>query len=185
MLLIAIVFSTYIDLHHTPIALLTYLSAATLLLTAYFSKLLRLPDNYKYYAAAISVVILVASGFLFVSDIEEIEEMYIFIPFLYLLILPGSMWPILISFLLLSAYYPSLENNELSDVIEDGLELVVIATFATIMTYFQQNSLDKMRLFRNESYTDYLTRLPNRKKIMKHMFALQKKISLLRSLSST
>ncbi|PKG39263.1 hypothetical protein CXF74_09490 [Psychromonas sp. Urea-02u-13] len=164
---------------------MTYLSAATLLLTAYFSKLLRLPDNYKYYAAAISVVILVASGFLFVSDIEEIEEMYIFIPFLYLLILPGSMWPILISFLLLSAYYPSLENNELSDVIEDGLELVVIATFATIMTYFQQNSLDKMRLFRNESYTDYLTRLPNRKKIMKHMFALQKKISLLRSLSST
>ncbi|WP_157822372.1 hypothetical protein [Psychromonas sp. Urea-02u-13] len=154
-------------------------------MTAYFSKLLRLPDNYKYYAAAISVVILVASGFLFVSDIEEIEEMYIFIPFLYLLILPGSMWPILISFLLLSAYYPSLENNELSDVIEDGLELVVIATFATIMTYFQQNSLDKMRLFRNESYTDYLTRLPNRKKIMKHMFALQKKISLLRSLSST
>lgn len=175
LLLLSIVFFTFIDLHHSLPALLTYLIAATLLFSAYFSKWLSLPSGYKLTAALISAVILVGSGFIFISDIEEIEEMYIFIPFLYLLILPGTFWPILISFLLLTAYIPSLENNELVDVIEDGLELVVIASFATIMTYFQQNSLKSMRLFRSESYTDYLTRLPNHKKIMKRMLSLQRK----------
>ncbi|PKF61801.1 GGDEF-domain containing protein [Psychromonas sp. psych-6C06] len=175
--LFTVVFYTYISLHHTPSALTLYGVAATLLATAYFSKQLKLPNNYKYYACLVSFLLLLASGFIFVSDIEEIEEMYIFIPFLYLLILPGSMWPILISFLLLSAYYPSIETNSLSDVIEDGLELVVIATFATIMTYFQQHSLQKMRLFRQESYIDELTRLSNRKSINKKMRQLQKKKS--------
>jgi len=169
LLILAGVFITFIELHHTPFALSIYLSAATLLLTAYFSRSFHLPDSYKQYASALSVIILLSAGFLFESDIEEIEEMYIFIPFLYLLILPGTMWPILVAVLLLSAYYPSLASNELVDVIEDALELVVITTFASIMTYFQQSSLDKMRLFRNESYTDDLTNLPNRKKLIKHM----------------
>ncbi|WP_022940672.1 putative bifunctional diguanylate cyclase/phosphodiesterase [Psychromonas hadalis] len=173
LILLAIVFITFVSLHHTQIALMTYGTAATLIFSAYFSQQLNLPEGYKYYACFISVIVLIISGFVFINDIEEIEEMYTFIPFLYLLILPGTMWPILVSFLLLSAYFPSLENNELVDVIEDGLELIVIATFATIMTYFQQSSLDRMRLFRSESYTDYLTRLPNRKKIMKHMHSLQ------------
>ena len=175
LLLMAGIFNTFAELHNSPLALFFYLSAASLLLSAYFSTWLRLSHNYKYVASALSIIIILISGLVFECDLEEIEEMYIFIPFLYLLILPGTMWPILIAFLLLSAYYPSLDQHELSDVIEDGLELIVIATFATIMTYFQQNSRDKMLLFRNESYTDYLTRLPNRKKILKHMLALQKK----------
>lgn len=175
LLLLSIVFYTFTHLHNSPTALLTYSVAALLLFTAYFSRWLRLPRHYKLIAALISAAILIASGFIFISDIEEIEEMYIFIPFLYLLILPGTFWPIIIAFLLLSAYLPSLETSELADVIEDGLELVVIASFATIMTYFQQSSLKSMRRFRNESYTDDLTRLPNHKKIKKQMENLKRK----------
>lgn len=174
-LLLCIIFFTFIDLHHSSAALLTYFIAAILLFSAYFSSWFNLPDGYKKIACLISAIIIISSGHIFINDIEEVEEMYIFIPFLYLLILPGTLWPILVAILLLSAYIPSLENNELADVIEDSLELVVIATFATIMTYFQQRSLKSMLLFRNESYTDYLTRLPNHKKLMKQMHALHKK----------
>ena len=118
----------------------------------------------KHMLCISSVILIVGIGIAFPVDIEVIEEIYIFIPLLYLFVYPGKFWPILISILLLSAYIPSLATAELFDVIEDGLELVFINVFATVMVYFQQKSLKQMEVFRLESYTDYLTRLPNRKK---------------------
>lgn len=134
-------------------------------LFSYFSK----QHNLKKYCAIISVALITFIGLYFPLDIEEIEELYVFIPILYLFIFPGSLWPIAIALLLTTAYLPSLATTESADFFEDFLELIVICSFATIMVFFQQKSLRQMRFFRLESYTDYLTRLPNRKMFRKQL----------------
>ena len=135
-------------------------------------------SRFKNSLSSVSVLILLFVGLYYPVDLEEIEELYILLPFIYLSVHPGSFYPIAISVLLTSAYFPSIDAHELSDVIEDIIELVVITSFATVMVYFQQKSLQQMHHFRSESYTDYLTRLPNRKKFMEHMYELKSETTL-------
>ena len=168
-LLLSIVFSTFLVLHHEPIPSVAFPFACALLLIAYFSNYLKINSRLKGLIVFCSVIIIMVSGLAFPNDLEDIEEMYLLIPLLYLFILPGTMWPIAIAFALLSAYFPSLVDHELTDWIEDALELIVISSFATIMTYFQQKSLKQMQHFKQDSLTDYLTGLYNRKKFMKFM----------------
>jgi len=149
-------------------ALFTYL-----LLSAYFSEQFNFSVRYRQIASLISVILIVFSGLVYVNDLEKIEEMYLLIPLLYLFILPGTLWPIAIAFSLLTAYIPSLDAYGWFDNLEDSLELIVITSFASIMSFFQQKSLKQMRHFRDESYTDYLTRLPNRNKLMTQMYDLK------------
>lgn len=113
--------------------------------------------------ACISLASMVLVGSLFQLDIEVIEEVYILIPLLYVMTFPGSLFPILAAFLLLTAYIPSFSSAIFADVLEDAAELIFITIFATIMAFFQKRSRDQMKLFRKESYTDYLTGLSNRK----------------------
>ena len=120
--------------------------------------------RYKQGLAAISFLVIFMVGILFHLDIEVIEEVYLLIPLLYLMVFPGSMLPIPVAVLLLSAYVSSINAAEFLDIIEDGVEMIVITSFATIMTYFQRKTHSQMELFRAESYTDYLTGLGNRKK---------------------
>ena len=171
-LLLMIVFGTFFFLHQSIYPVVTFSFACSLLIIAYFSNRLGVTTRYRHLATITSVVILVVSGLIFPKDLEAIEEMYLLIPLIYLFILPGTLWPIGIAFLLLSAYFPSHLDHELSDFIEDALELIFLSSFASIMTYFQQKSLTQMQHFKIDSYTDYLTGLHNRKSFMKQMEAL-------------
>lgn len=165
-----VVYGTYIYVHSTLSAIL-YFGLFTLLLTNLkFNK----KSTFRKSQLLLSLTLLIAGGFLFPADIEQIEEMYLIIPLLYLFILPGTFWPILISCLLVSAYIPSFENTELFDFIEDSMELFVITSFATIMTYFQQKSFTQMKHFEKESNTDFLTQLPNRRQFITDMNDLEK-----------
>ncbi|PKG83877.1 GGDEF-domain containing protein [Colwellia sp. 75C3] len=167
-----IVLAAFLELEHSGTARVLTVLFITCLSVSYF-----IPDKkLKNYIAIFSVALIVFIGLYFPLDIEEIEELYIFIPILYLFIFPGSLWPIAIALLLTTAYMPSLATTELSDFIEDTLELIFISSFATIMVFFQQKSLKEMQYFRHESYTDYLTRLPNRKMFLKQL-AIQEKLT--------
>ena len=166
-----IVLTAFIELEHSAMGSTLTIIFVTCVCVSYF-----IPnDKAKRYIAIFSVMLIVFTGLYFPLDIEEIEELYIFIPILYLFIFPGSLWPIVISLLLTTAYLPSLATTEFSDFIEDTLELVIICSFASIMVYFQQKSLRQMKFFRHESFTDYLTRLPNRKMFLKQL-AIQEEL---------
>jgi diguanylate cyclase (GGDEF)-like protein len=173
-LLLSIVFATFLTLHQSIYPIVAFSTACALLFIAFFSSQLGITTRYRYLATVVSFVILVVSGIAFPKDLEAIEEMYLFIPLLYLFILPGSLWPIPIAFCLLSAYFPSLTDHSISDWLEDSLELIVITSFATIMTYFQQKSLKQMHHFKIDSFTDYLTGLHNRKNFMRQLEGLLK-----------
>lgn len=120
----------------------------------------------KKLCAVLSFLCVFLVGLVYPLDIEVIEEVYIFIPLLYVMSFPGSLKPILSSFALLSAYMSSLDAAELADIIEDGAELVVITSFSAIMAYFHKKAHTQMVVFREDSYTDYLTGLWNRKKFL-------------------
>ena len=120
----------------------------------------------KHAASLLSVLIIIVVGIVFPLDVEVLEEAYLFIPLLYLFIYPGSFYPIGIAVLLLSAYLPSVPNYALAELLEDVSELIVISSFATVMTYFQQNAVKQMQRFWQESRTDDLTKFPNRKRLI-------------------
>lgn len=127
---------------------------------AYFSK------NNKHLAVGFSFIGFVAIfsvGHLYIRDIEDIEEIYHFIPLLFLMIFPGSFIPLLIALGLTTAYGYSLGQTPFFDVFEDSFEMVLVTAFACTMSYFHQQAKRQMLLFRQESYTDYLTGLKNRK----------------------
>ena len=168
-LLLAIVFSTFLALHHSIYPVIAFSSSCILLFMAFFSRYIGLSNQYRNLATFLSFIIIVVSGLVFPNDLESIEEMYFLIPLLYLFILPGTLWPIPIAFALLSAYFPTLADHDFIDWLEDALELIVISSFATVMSFFQQKSLRQMQHFKLDSYTDYLTGLSNRKNFMKQM----------------
>lgn len=175
LLLLGIVFSTFLALHHDVFSIVLYSVASFLLLIAYFGKYVNINVNFRKLASLLSFILIIVGGLAVPNDLEAIEEMYLLIPLLFLFVLPGTMWPIFVAFCLLSAYLPSFHAYELSDFIEDSLELLVISSFATIMTYFQQKSLKQMQHFKLDSYTDYLTGLFNRKKFMEYMTVFQQR----------
>lgn len=164
-ILLSIVYGTFISLHHSPAAMALFGISSLLLMHLYVNR----KTSFKNSQIVLSVLLLIAGGLLFPSDIEEIEEMYLLIPLLYIFIMPGSLVPIIIAIVLLSAYLPSLATAEPGDFLEDSLELIIITTFATVMTFFQQKHLRQLKELENESNTDYLTRLPNRKRFVSDM----------------
>ncbi len=170
-ILLLMVYTTLIQIHDSITATYYYSLITILLFVTYFFQKIK----HRNLIIIISFILFAAGGGIFIAEIEEIEEIYLIIPLLYLYILPGTLWPILFSIILLTAYIPSLPTTEIGDFIEDSLELLVITSFATIMTFFQQKYLEQMRLFKKESNTDYLTRLRNRKKFALDMKALETK----------
>lgn len=163
-----------LSLPQINVAKFAYAISLGLAVTAFMASHRRIKNS----LSTLSFLLLLFIGLYYPLDLEKIEELYILLPFIYLTIHPGSFYPIAVSILLTSAYFPTIDAHELSDVIEDIIELVVITSFATVMVYFQQKSLRQMHHFRFESYTDYLTRLPNRKKFMEHMSGLKTQATL-------
>lgn len=161
-LLLSAVYGTIISIHQSTSALIYYGIFSLLLINLYINK----KTSYKRAQLTLSILLIFAGGFIFPSEIEEIEEVYTFIPLLYLTIVPGTMLPIVVGLLLLTAYFPSFKDTPLTDFIEDSSELMSITVFATVMTYFQQKHLRQMKELERESNTDYLTRLPNRKRFI-------------------
>lgn len=159
LLLVLLVTLVLVTLHDNHLLSLSYLLFPLLLcVSRYHSRLL-----VKRAFAILALLLILVLGMTFPADVEAIEEGFILIPLLYILIFPHSLWPIPVSILLLLTYFPSLDNHELVDFIEDCIEVVVIATFATVMSFYQYKTKMQSQFFKEQSLTDDLTLIPNRK----------------------
>lgn len=164
-----LVASALLELHLSLVAQSLIVAHGFLLIGAFFTAV----RAYKIQGSVLSFFMVLVLGVAFPQHVEAIEEIYLLIPLLYLMIFPGSLWPIVAAFALLSAYAPSLNEVSFEDFLEDSLELIVISTFATVMAYFQQRSLAQMKRFKTESYTDYLTKLKNRKAVINDLLSIK------------
>ncbi len=126
------------------------------------AKLTPLP-TLKKSATLSSLAIVVIGGLIDPLEVELIEESFLLLPLTYIILYPGSLWPIVTSVLLLASYLPELPQEEIDEFIEDAIELLVITGFASVMAFFQQKLKVQMLGYRKDSMTDYLTKLSNRK----------------------
>lgn len=124
----------------------------------------------------ISFAAIFSVGHIHVQDIEAIEEIYHVIPLLFLMVFPGTFYPLAIAFALTSAYSYSFGNAPTVDILEDSFELILVTAFACTMSYFHQKAKQQMQVFRQESYTDYLTGLKNRKSYRESIEFLQQQL---------
>lgn len=129
------------------------------MIVAYVSK----NHHIKVTASIVSLVVLFGGGLVEPLELDAIEEAFIGLPLCYIILFPGSLWPIAIGAALILSYLVDLPAEEFDEYIEDAIEVAFITVFATIMTYFQQKSERQSNLYKKASLTDYLTKLPNRK----------------------
>lgn len=117
-----------------------------------------------YYSALLSFSIIIIGNIIEPLDMDAIEESFIVIPLTYIILYPGSLWPIASAVILLLSYASNIPTSELEEFIEDALELLAISGFASVMSFYQQKLRKKMDDYKKDSETDFLTQLNNRKK---------------------
>lgn len=142
-----------------------YLAYPVLMLLAFHAK----QERYKNIAGLASLALFFIGGLLEPLSIDNVEEAFILVPLLYLVLYPATIWPILICVLLISSYLLDLEPSEFGEFIEDAIELILITSFATVMVYFQRQANIKSAHFKLESETDFLTQVGNRKAFYLHL----------------
>lgn len=120
--------------------------------------------NIKYYSCLLSFSTIYLGNYLEPLNMDSIEESFIVIPLTYVILYPGSLWPIASAFFLLTSYTFNLSPSDFDEFLEDAIELLAISGFASVMVFYQQKLKQKVNEYRNESYTDFLTQLKNRKR---------------------
>lgn len=158
-LLVLVVSVILNGLHDDSLTKAIYLLFPILLIIARFHPNIAI----KKVTSISALFIVLALGVIEPVDVEEIEEAFIFIPLLFIMIFPHSLWPIAVAFLLLLTYFPTINSHELIDFIEDCMEIVLISAFASVMSYFQQKSKIQAQYYQVQSLTDALTKILNRK----------------------
>jgi len=157
--LVAVYLISYTLITEHQIVSWFYLLFPISMLVAYFSNNSRI----KLGASILSLIVLFGGGIVEPLELDAIEEAFIGLPLCYIILFPGSLWPIAIGAALIVSYWVDLPAEEFDEFIEDAIEVAFITVFATIMTYFQQKSEKQSNLYKEASLTDHLTKLPNRK----------------------
>ncbi|MGD8119134.1 putative bifunctional diguanylate cyclase/phosphodiesterase [Vibrio sp. TRT 29B02] len=143
---------------HKSIRLL-YTAFPIAMLVAYFSPHRRL----KIIASLVSLFLIFGGSIIEPLEMDAIEESLLVLPLCYIILFPGSLWPIAVGLGLIGSYLIDLPTEEFDEFVEDAIEVLFITIFATVMTFYQQKAKKQSRLYKRASLTDYLTNLPNRK----------------------
>ncbi len=142
-----------------------YLAYPILMLLAFHAK----QPRYKNIAGLASLALFFIGSLIEPVSIDNVEEGFILVPLLYLVLYPATIWPIVICALLIASYLLDLDPNEFGEFAEDAIELILISSFATVMVYFQRQANIKSAHFKQESETDFLTQIGNRKAFYLHL----------------
>lgn len=143
---------------HKSIRLL-YTAFPIAMLVAYFSPHRRI----KIIASLVSLFLIFGGSIIEPLEMDAIEESLLVLPLCYIILFPGSLWPIAVGLGLIGSYLIDLPTEEFDEFVEDAIEVLFITIFATVMTFYQQKAKKQSRLYKRASLTDYLTNLPNRK----------------------
>ncbi|WP_373974992.1 bifunctional diguanylate cyclase/phosphodiesterase [Chitinibacter sp. SCUT-21] len=143
--------------HSSPIWQIILLAYPILMLIAYFTR----HKNQRAPLAMLASALLLVNTALAPLSLEAIEEAFILTPLLLLMCSRGKFWALYYSLALCAAYYLHFSHED--GLLEDSIELLLITGFATLMAYYQVKTEAMMNSYRQESLTDYLTQIPNRK----------------------
>ncbi|EGA64152.1 putative bifunctional diguanylate cyclase/phosphodiesterase [Vibrio brasiliensis] len=140
---------------------------------AMFTAFLATKRRIRITAALVSLLVLFGGSIMEPLELDAIEESFIVLPLCYIVLFPGSLWPIAVGLGLIASYLIELPTEEFDEFTEDAIEVLFITIFATVMTRYQQEAKKQSALYKRASLTDYLTYLPNRKSFFKEINDLQ------------
>ncbi|EGA67510.1 putative bifunctional diguanylate cyclase/phosphodiesterase [Vibrio brasiliensis] len=128
-----------------------------LLLFALYTQILAL----KHLCAFAAVAIFIAGGLVQHFSLDEIKICLFALPLCYVVLFPGTLWPIAVCAALINGYLYQLSLTEFDAFIDVSIEMTASSVFATVMTYSYMKTRQQAIAFKTESQTDYLTKLPN------------------------
>ncbi|ROV60062.1 bifunctional diguanylate cyclase/phosphodiesterase [Vibrio ponticus] len=113
--------------------------------------------------ACLSFAHILVGGMIEPLEIDAIEKSFLLLPLCYLILFPATLWPLVIAILLVSHYFLSVPTDDLLEMADDSVKLLLITIFATSMTYYKIKSDKQLNKYRDDSLSDFLTKLPNRR----------------------
>ena len=128
-----------------------------LLLIALYSTNRSLKHVFAFSATALFLV----GGLIQPFPLELIKECLLFLPLCYIVLFPGTLWPIAVCAALINGYLYQLTISDFQTFIDTSIEMTSVTVFATLMTYLFVKTQQQAETFKTESQTDYLTKLPN------------------------
>ena len=115
----------------------------------------------KHLFAFSAVVLFIVGGLIEPLEIGVIRSGLILIPLCYVVLFPGSMWPIAVAAGLINGYLYQLTSLDVGLFIEIAAQASAISIFATMMAYFYIETRKQAQIYQLQSITDFLTKLPN------------------------
>ncbi|USD42533.1 bifunctional diguanylate cyclase/phosphodiesterase [Vibrio sp. SCSIO 43135] len=140
-----------------------------------FAALFANKKAYKSRFAVASLAILLGGGMIEPFELDAVEEAFILIPLSYVMLFPGSLWPIASAVLLCLSYLYQLPEEDFDEFIEDAIELVAITVFASLMVYYQVKLKLQMERYQRDSFTDFSTGVLNRTAFYHQLDIIQQK----------
>ncbi|WP_428774723.1 putative bifunctional diguanylate cyclase/phosphodiesterase [Vibrio sp.] len=127
--------------------------------------------------AVLSLGIILLGSVIEPLEREAIEQVLLLLPLCFLVIMPGSFWPILAAIVLIACYLPAVQPGQFDSFAEDAFELLLISVFASVMAYFQKKARREALLYKRASHTDHLTGLRNSKAFFEDIGAIKPKVT--------
>lgn len=115
----------------------------------------------KHLFSFFSVALFVSSGFVQPIPLVYVRDILLFLPMCYIVLFPGTLWPVAIGAALINGYLYQLDISEFDAFIDVSLRMSGITLFATMLTYYYVRTRRLADDLKSESQTDYLTKLPN------------------------
>lgn len=117
--------------------------------------------NLKHIYAFASVAMFILGGLINSFPIDSVESCLLLLPFCYMVLFPGTLWPIAVGAAVINGYLYQIDLQEFEAFIDVSLHTTAITVFATLMTYYYVTVRQQASDFKRESQTDFLTKLPN------------------------
>ncbi|WP_114785499.1 putative bifunctional diguanylate cyclase/phosphodiesterase [Vibrio tetraodonis] len=115
----------------------------------------------KHLFAFSAVALFIVGGLIEPLEVGVIRSGLILIPLCYVVLFPGSMWPIAVAAGIINGYLYQLTSLDVGLFIEIAAQASAISIFATMMAYFYIETRKQAQIYQLQSITDFLTKLPN------------------------
>ncbi|NVD06532.1 EAL domain-containing protein [Vibrio sp. JPW-9-11-11] len=155
--LLAVGVMTYALVEQThPWQLSYYFFPLLLLLALYLTN-----RSLKHVFAFAALSLFMLGGLIQPFQLDAVRVCLFLLPLCYIVLFPGSLWPIAVCAALINVLLYQLPVTDFKLFVSTSIEVTALTVFSTLMTYFYVKTRQQAEMFKTESQTDFLTKLPN------------------------
>lgn len=118
-------------------------------------------NSLKHLFAFSSLALVVIGGLIEPFTLDNIKSSLLLLPLCYIVLFPGTLWPIAVGAALINSYLYQLSVENFEAFVDVSIEVMALTMSTTLMVYFYVKTSQQAAQFLKDSLTDYLTKLPN------------------------